>query len=129
MIHDRPAYLDFLENNMSINALSPDFAVTGQITPADVPALVAAGYRSVICNRPDGESHDQPAYAEVARAAAAAGLQIGYLPVVSGQVTPADGQAMADLLRRLPAPVLAYCRSGARSTTLWSLAQQTLQAR
>ena len=108
---------------MQVQPLSPEFAVTGQITPEQVPAIAAAGFKSIVCNRPDAEGPDQPAFAEVARAAEQAGLQARHLPVVPGQATEAHGQAMAQLLRELPAPVLAYCRSGARSTGLWQLAQ------
>jgi alkylation response protein AidB-like acyl-CoA dehydrogenase len=46
-----------------------------------------------------------------------------YLPAIAGQITPGHGAAMARLLAELPAPVLAYCRSGARSTSLWQLAR------
>lgn len=109
---------------MGIQTLSPDFAVAGQITPADVAALAQAGFRSIICNRPDGEGGpDQPGFAAIAAAAQAAGLVARHLPVTSGRVTAADGTAMAQLLAEVPRPVLAYCRSGARSTTLWQLAQ------
>ncbi len=108
---------------MNVQSLSPEFAATGQITPDQLPEIAAAGFKSIICNRPDEESPGQPAFSEVARAAEQAGLQARHLPVVSGQVSDAHGVAMAQLLRELPAPVLAYCRSGARSTGLWQLAQ------
>ena len=107
---------------MSVQALSADFAVAGQITPDDVPAIARAGFKSIICNRPDGEA-GQPSFASIAQAAEAAGLQAQYLPAIAGQITPAQGAAMARLLADLPAPVLAYCRSGARSTALWQLAR------
>ncbi len=109
---------------MSVQALSADFAVAGQITPDDVPAIARAGFKSIICNRPDGEAGpDQPSFASIAQAAEAAGLKAQYLPAIAGQITSAHGAAMARLLAELPAPVLAYCRSGARSTSLWQLAR------
>ena len=108
---------------MTYQALSEDFAVAGQITAEDVSALARAGFKSLICNRPDGESGpQQPAFAEIEAAARQAGLQARFLPVISGQITPQQVQAMADLLAQLPSPVLAYCRSGARSTHLWQMA-------
>ena len=104
-------------------ALSASFAVSPQIAPEDLQAIAAAGFKSLICNRPDGEGADQPAFSAVAQAAQQLGLQARHLPVVPGQIGPADAKAMADLLADLPAPVLAYCRSGARSTQLWQMAQ------
>ena len=109
---------------MPVQALSPEFAVTGQIAAQDAAAIAQAGFRSIVCNRPDGEGGPaQPPVQAIEQAAAPAGLQARYLPVVAGQITAADGAALARLLLELPAPVLAYCRSGARSTTLWQLAQ------
>lgn len=108
---------------MSIQSLSPTFAVAPQISPEDLPALAAAGFKSIICNRPDDEGPGQPSFETVAQAAAQAGLQARHLPVVSGQVNASHGAAMAQLLQELPQPVLAYCRSGARSTNLWQMAQ------
>ncbi|MFG6448844.1 TIGR01244 family sulfur transferase [Roseateles sp. BYS180W] len=114
---------------MSYQALSPDFAVAGQILPEELPDIAQAGFKSVVCNRPDGESGpSQPSFAEIAAAAEALGLQARHLAAPSGGVSPEHGQALAALLQELPGPVLAYCRSGARSTMMWQLAQQALRA-
>jgi len=108
---------------MNVRMLSPEYGVAEQIQASDLPALAEAGFRSVICNRPDGESAGQPGFAEIAEAAQRAGLQASYLPAVSGQVNETHGRELARLLQTLPAPVLAYCRSGARSTVIWQIAQ------
>lgn len=108
---------------MPIQALNPNFAVSEQIQPQELPAIAAAGFKSIICNRPDNEGPGQPSFDEVAQAAQQLGLQARHLPVVAGQINEAHGAAMAQLLKELPGPVLAYCRSGARSTNLWQLAQ------
>ena len=108
---------------IEIKPLSPAMGVAGQIAVDDLPTIVAAGYRSILCNRPDHEGTGQPSFDEIEQAALACGLEARYLPVVSGAITPADGLTFAQLLDVLPGPVLAYCRSGARSTTLWNLAQ------
>lgn len=108
---------------MEMKRLSETVSVAPQIRPAEVADLAARGFRAVICNRPDGESADQPGFEEIARAAAAAGLEVAYLPVISGKVTDADATAFGRLLERLPKPVLTYCRTGMRSATLWSLAE------
>jgi len=108
---------------IEIKSLSPAMGVSGQIAVEDLSSIAAAGYRSILCNRPDHEGPDQPSFDEIEQAALACGLVARYLPVVSGGVTPADGLAFAQLLEALPSPVFAYCRSGTRSTTLWNLAQ------
>ena len=111
---------------MSTNAirkLTDEFAVSAQITPADVRAIAAAGYKSMICNRPDDEEVGQPAYDEIAAEAAALGLIIHHQPVISGRLGAADVEAFGLLMAELPKPVLAYCRSGARCTQLFNLWQ------
>ncbi len=108
---------------MQPRALTNDLSVSQQIAPDDVHALAAIGFRSLICNRPDGEGPDQPGYQEIERKASALGLQVHYLPVESGKVSDEQAQAFGQLLDSLPKPVLAYCRSGMRSATLWALSQ------
>jgi sulfide:quinone oxidoreductase len=85
---------------------------------------MALGFASVVCNRPDGESFDQPTFAEVEAAAQAAGLASAWLPVAGGGMTHDHVNAMKTLWAELPKPVLAYCRSGTRSITLWALSQR-----
>jgi len=107
---------------MDIKVITPRLAVSPQIMPADVKAVSEAGYRSIICNRPDGEGADQPGFDDIAAAAKKAGLETLYLPIVSGKVGDGDATDFGAALDRLPGPVLAYCRTGTRSATLWSLA-------
>ncbi len=107
---------------MDIKNITTQVSVSGQIVAADVPAIAQAGFKSLICNRPDGEGADQPSFKEIEQAAMAAGLPIRYLPAESGKVTREHGAAFAQLLDELPKPILAYCRSGMRSTILWALA-------
>lgn len=108
---------------MKILPLSPDFAVSAQIAATDVATIAAEGYRSIMCNRPDHEEPGQPSFAEIAAAAEAAGLPIVHVPVISGQIRPADVDDFSTALRDLPRPVLAYCRSGARCQNIWMLAR------
>jgi len=108
---------------MDARPISDALSVAGQIRPEDIPDIAKAGYRAIICNRPDGEAGDQPTFEEIEAKADASGLKTLYLPVVSGRVNEDDAQAFAKALKELPGPVLAYCRSGTRSATLWSLAQ------
>ena len=108
---------------MQLRRLTNELAVAGQVNPSDIPGLAAQGIRAIICNRPDGEAPDQPAYAEMEKAAAANGIKIVYQPVVMTAISDADAEAFGKLLDELPKPVLVYCRSGMRSTTLWALSQ------
>ncbi|MGZ8287661.1 MAG: TIGR01244 family sulfur transferase [Telluria sp.] len=108
---------------MEIRKLDADVAIMGQPTTGALEGLKQAGFASMICNRPDDEAAGQPPFAEIAAEAARLGMQAHYLPVVPGKITPADGAAFAALLAELPKPILAYCRTGNRSETLWKLAQ------
>ncbi|MDQ2988613.1 MAG: bifunctional protein tyrosine phosphatase family protein/NAD(P)/FAD-dependent oxidoreductase [Pseudomonadota bacterium] len=108
---------------MKIQHLAPGLSVSEQILPGQLAELKAAGYRAIICNRPDGEGNDQPLFAEIESAARAAGIDAHYLPAESGKVTDEQGGAFGQLLATLPKPVLAYCRTGMRSTTMWALSQ------
>lgn len=108
---------------MDTKRLTADLSVSPQITVDDVPMLKAAGFRAIICNRPDGEAEDQPRFAEIADAAQKVGIKALYLPVVAGSMADEDARAFRQALTDLPGPVLAYCRSGARSANLWTLSQ------
>ncbi|WP_368643337.1 TIGR01244 family sulfur transferase [Castellaniella ginsengisoli] len=111
--------------NPNYQTLTPAFSVAPQLQPADMQALADAGFKSVIINRPDGEGGpEQPLSDDVLRAAQAAGLQARYQPVVSGAITAADVAEFASLLQELPAPVLAFCRSGTRCTNLFMAARE-----
>ena len=102
--------------------LNAEIATAPQLTPDAMAAAAAAGFRSVVNNRPDFEGGpDQPTNAAIEAAARAAGLEYAFLPVAGGFQTPEQAQAMAELMERLPKPVLAFCRSGARSGRLYAL--------
>ncbi|MBO9648184.1 MAG: TIGR01244 family phosphatase [Variovorax sp.] len=108
---------------MDIKSLTGELSVSPQIAGADMQAIAEAGFRSVICNRPDGEGADQPVFSEIELAAHEQGLQVRYLPAESGKVTDEQGAAFGALMAELPKPVLAFCRTGMRSTTMWALSQ------
>ncbi|WP_422365876.1 TIGR01244 family sulfur transferase [Pelagibius sp.] len=108
---------------MEIKTVDNGFGVAPQILPGDLKQIAEAGYRTVICNRPDGEGNDQPLFHEIEEAAQALGLQALYLPVESGKVSDADATAFDETFDAAPKPVFAYCRSGTRSITLWSLSR------
>lgn len=108
---------------MELKTISTGLTVSPQIIPADVAELKRQGFRSIICNRPDGEGPDQPTFQEVSDTAKAAGLEACYIPIVAGKVRDEDADAFGAALAELPGPTLGYCRTGTRSATLWSLSQ------
>ncbi|MDR9427089.1 MAG: TIGR01244 family sulfur transferase [Salibaculum sp.] len=107
---------------MEFKTITDAITVSPQVCPDDLTAIKDAGYRAVICNRPDGEAADQPTFEEIEAAAKKVGLEARYLPIVAGKVSDADAEDFGTALTELPGPVLAYCRTGTRSATLWSLA-------
>jgi uncharacterized protein (TIGR01244 family) len=110
--------------SLPVTQHSDTFATIGQLMPADMAGVAAMGFQSVINNRPDGEGGpDQPTSAQMAQAAQAAGLTYAYLPVVAGMITADQARSFAQWLGQQPGPVLAFCRSGARSTQLRDMAR------
>lgn len=110
--------------SLAFKWLTHDFAVAGQLGPAEIAQAAAAGFRSVINNRPDFEGGPaQPTSQAIQDAAGAAGVEYVFLPVRSGFHDPTQVMQLHDLLERLPKPVLAFCRSGARSANLYYTAQ------
>lgn len=108
---------------MDIRKVNDTFSVSGQIGTDDISHIAALGFKSIICNRPDGEGEDQTLFETIDAVARRAGLHTEYLPVA------AEGPVAADILKfkqrfaELPKPVLAYCKSGNRSLATWSAGQ------
>ncbi len=103
---------------ISATEIDPNYTVTGQISVADVADIKAAGFDTVMCNRPDGEAQGQPTAAQIQRAVEKAGMAFHYVPMgrsLSAQ-TLSDFKAVTDGGN---GKVFAYCRSGNRCTMLW----------
>ncbi len=108
---------------MDIRQITPDYAVSPQITPADLVALKAAGFTTVIDNRPDAEIAGD-LHAPVMRAAAEAlGLTFVANPIIGGALTMANVTAQRAAMDAATGPVFAYCASGNRSSMVWALAE------
>lgn len=113
------------ESSLPLQAVAADVCVAPQLTPAAMAEAARLGFRSVVNNRPDFEGGpNQPTNDQIESAARDAGLQYRFLPVSGAYQSPQDAVAMAQLLQELPRPLLMFCRSGARSARLFSLAQQ-----
>ena len=106
---------------MKISELTPGLSVSPQLSLADVGAAAALGFRSIIVNRPDDEEPGQPTSALTQAMAEQQGLGFAAIPVVPGKISDADIAAFGAALESLEGPVLAYCRTGTRSATLWAL--------
>jgi uncharacterized protein (TIGR01244 family) len=109
---------------MPIVEITPDYSASSQIEASDIAEIKARGYRSIMCNRPDGEDPGQPDAVEIRAEAERLGLAFAFVPVISGGIMAEDVEDFAAALDELPTPVFAYCRSGARCQNLWMLAQR-----
>ena len=101
--------------------VSATFAASPQISLNDVKLAADQGFKTIICNRPDGEDNGQLSAEEIKHVCAEFGLAFTHIPV-SGGVSEVQIQQMATALDAAGGPVLAYCRSGTRSTNLWAMA-------
>jgi len=111
--------------NLPLQQLAPGFCTAPQLAPEAMAAAAAAGFKTVINNRPDFEGGpDQPTSAAMEAAARAAGLEYRHLPVAGGYQSPEEIAAFGQLIETLPRPILAFCRSGARSGRLFQAATQ-----
>ncbi|NOX74938.1 MAG: TIGR01244 family phosphatase [Alphaproteobacteria bacterium] len=105
---------------MQINRVTPDYSVAGQISVADVADIARAGFKSLICNRPDSEI-EASLHAEIIKAEAARHDMIfTYNPISNQGMTMQNLTAQADVIAKTDGPVFAYCRSGTRSTICWA---------
>jgi uncharacterized protein (TIGR01244 family) len=111
------------ETILEVKRINDQMSVSPQIEPDDVAELKAAGFTAIINNRPDGEAPDQPPGETIRQAAEAAGLAYHNIPLGREGVTPDMIEKTKAALEGSAGPVLAYCRSGTRSTTLWALSQ------
>ncbi len=108
---------------MDIRPLSPEFAVSPQIAVEDIPAIAAAGYTTIICNRPDSEVPPSHQAAAIGDAATAAGLKFVIIPVTHHGLNLEMIDSSKAAIDASEGPVLAYCASGTRSSIVWSLSQ------
>ena len=102
--------------------LAGDISVAGQIRPDDLEAL-AASFRTIVNNRPDGEEAGQPNSAQIEAEARRVGLQYAFMPITPGQLNEQAIVGLSEVLANAPTPILAFCRTGTRSTSLWALTQ------
>ena len=108
-------------SKMEIRALTPAYAVSPQIDLSDMAAIKAAGFTTLIDNRPDGEIPGSLQTAAMREAAEAAGLTFVAIPLMPGNITDANIKAQAAAAAAATGPVFAYCASGNRCSQVWAL--------
>ncbi|MGR3321349.1 MAG: TIGR01244 family sulfur transferase [Pseudooceanicola sp.] len=110
---------------MDIRQVTPRYSVSPQITPDDVAAIKAAGFTRIICNRPDSENPPELQAAAIGAAAREAGLEFVDIPLTYPTMTPDVIAGQMAAAEEASGPVLAYCASGTRCTTIWALGRAT----
>ena len=105
--------------------LAPQVYVCGQLFEQDLKLVAKQGVRSIMNNRPDNESMGQPLSAELAKVAEELGMAFVQFPVNPRSITRQDAEAFAKACDELERPLLIFCRSGARSTKIWEMAEST----
>ena len=108
---------------MQYNTLSDDYSVSPQIDVADVPSIAQAGFKSVICNRPDQENPESRQIEAIKAAVEAAGMDFAENIFDPSSFGPNKIERQAELLAQLPGPVFAYCASGNRCSVVWAFTQ------
>lgn len=108
---------------MLVKELTPFLSVSPQLSADDIAQAAKLGFKSIINNRPDGEEQIQPTSTDLAAAAKSAGLEYRYIPVISGHLIDEDVNVFRRATSELKGPVLAFCRTGTRSSTLWTLSE------
>lgn len=103
--------------------LTDKLSVRPQVTAGDIRAAKANGFASVINNRPDDEEPGQPSAADNRAVAGAEGMGYTHIPVVPGQISEAQVRAFQKALSEADGPVLAHCKTGLRSATLYVLGE------
>ena len=108
---------------MRVLELAPQVFVTGQLYEHDVRLAAKQGVRTIMNNRPDGEAPGQPLSADLAKVAEELGVTYVYHPIVPPSVTREDVEDFGRVCEQLDRPLLTFCRSGARSTRMWEMAE------
>jgi uncharacterized protein (TIGR01244 family) len=112
-----------MDKHTMFRRLTDQVFASPQINLAEVAEAAAQGIRLIINNRPEEESDDQVPGAEIEAAARSAGMDYIAIPVTHAGFSQWQMEAMARALTEASGPVLAYCRSGTRSTLLWALTE------
>ena len=109
---------------MKLAVLTPNVTALAQPSVEDVAELAERGYRSIVSNRPENETEDQPSWLDLKAAAAAKNMDAIQIPVVMGQISEDQVEAFRNALEDLPRPIAVFCRTGTRAALMWALANE-----
>jgi uncharacterized protein (TIGR01244 family) len=109
---------------MKLAVLTPNVTALAQPSVDEIAELAARGYRSIISNRAENETEDQPDWIGLKAAAAAQNMDAVQCPVVMGQIGEEQVDAFRETLERLPKPIAVFCRTGTRAALMWALANE-----
>lgn len=108
-----------MSDELELMKISNEYSVAAQIAPQDIEAIAAAGFKDVICNRPDGEDPGQPTAAEIASSCKTAGIGFHHIPISGMPMSVSAVQRQREIISESAGPVLGYCRSGQRSAIIF----------
>ena len=101
--------------------INSNYFVSAQISVNDLEVIKSQGIKSIVCNRPDNEADDQTNYAEIEAEAQSLGMEICFIPIDRNGINIDHINSFKEALAQMQQPILAYCRSGMRSTSIWAL--------
>ncbi|EJF78844.1 Uncharacterized protein conserved in bacteria [Candidatus Bartonella washoeensis] len=108
---------------MNLQQIEPDIFISAQISVENIKILATAGFKTIICNRPDQEGPYQPDFSLIKAAAQKYGIKAYYIPIVPPTIKKSDIETMQTILKTAQKPLLAYCHQGTRSLHLYRLAR------
>ena len=108
---------------MQVHKVTEEFTVSGQISASDVALIKASGFKTIMCNRPDGEEFGQPSAESIQKAAEEHDLKFFHLPLGRDPITTELLDDFRGVVNGGNDPVFAYCRSGTRCGILWNASQ------
>lgn len=109
---------------MKLAVLTPNVTALAQPSPEEIAELAERGYRSIVSNRSENETEDQPSWLDLKAAAAAKNMDAIQIPVVMGQISEDQVEAFRNALEDLPRPIAVFCRTGTRAALMWALANE-----
>lgn len=110
---------------MDLREIDEGIFVSGQIGEEDVAELARAGFKTIICNRPDQEGADQTDFQQIENRALQHDIKTHYIPVSPPFIEMESVELMRQTISEAQRPILAYCRSGSRSAHLYELGKNS----
>lgn len=108
---------------MQVYKVTDNYSVSSQITASDVALIKASGFKSIMCNRPDGEEFGQPSAEIIKQAAEDHKIKFFYLPLGRTGISAELLEDFREVISGDNDPVFAYCRTGNRCGMLWNASQ------